>query len=71
MDKKTNCKEAFVFATLASISVKTDKIDLTQNSLIAVTSAGVITGVYVSDQMKETLKNDLTNLAMAPIMPFF
>lgn len=62
MDKKFNCKEAFVFSTLATISVKTDKMDFTHNSLIAVTSAGIITGTYVSDQMKETLKDDLTYL---------
>jgi len=60
MDRNLNYKEAFMLSTLAAVSVKTDKIDFTQNSIIAITAAGVITGTYVSDEMKEALKNDLT-----------
>jgi len=67
MDKKFNCKEAFVYSTLATISIKTDQMDFSQNSLIAVTSAGIITGAFVSDQMKETLENDLTYLTFENI----
>lgn len=60
MEKSLSCKEAFVLSTLAAISVKTDIIDYTCNSLIVITPAGIITGSYVSDQMKETLENDPT-----------
>ncbi len=67
MDKALNLKEAYVFSTLATISVKTEQMDFTQNSLIVVTSAGVIHGTYVSDQMKETLQNDLTYLTFENI----
>ena len=58
MDKKLNCKEAFVFSTIATINLKTEQLDFTQNSLIVITAAGIITGTYVSDQMKEKLEND-------------
>lgn len=58
MDKGS--KTPFVFATLATIGVKTDKMDFTHNSLIAVTAAGIIIGTYVSDEVKKTLENDLT-----------
>lgn len=67
MDKKLGCKEAFMLSTLATISVKTEQLDFTRNSLIAVTAAGVIVGTYVSDQMKESLKNDLTYLTFENI----
>ena len=42
-------------------------MDFTQNSLIVITSAGVIYGTYVSDQMKATLQNDLTYLTFENI----
>lgn len=67
MDNEFNCKKAFVFSTLATISIKTDKMDFSQNSLIVVTSAGIITGTYVSDEVKETLENDLTYLTFENI----
>lgn len=67
MDKILNCKKAFIFSTLATISTTTDKIDLTQNSLVAVTAAGIITGTYVSDQMKGSLKNDPSYLTFQNI----
>lgn len=67
MDNKFSCKESFVFSTLATISVKTEQMDFTQNSLVAVTAAGVIIGTYVSEQMKETLENDPTYLTFENI----
>lgn len=67
MDKKRSCKEAFVYSTLATLSVKTEYVDLTQNSLIMVTSAGVITGTYVFDKMEESLQDDLSYLTFKNI----
>ncbi len=67
MDNNSNYKESFVFATLATISVNTEQIDLTNNSLIVVTAAGVITGTYVSDKMKEALEDDATYITFENI----
>ncbi len=67
MDKNLSCKEAFTLSTLATVSLRTEQMDFTQNSLIAVTAAGVIVGTYVSDQVKESLKNDLTYLSFENI----
>ncbi len=67
MDKKLSCKEAFMFSTLATISLKTEQVDLTQNSLIVVTAAGIILGTYVSGQVKESLENDPTYLTFENI----
>lgn len=67
MDKNLTCKEAFILSTLATISVKTDQMDFTQNSLIVVTAAGVIVGTYVSDQIKASLENDLSYLTFENI----
>lgn len=58
MDKMFNSKEAYVYATLSTISIKTDTMDCTNNALIAVTAAGTIKGTYVSETIQETLKED-------------
>lgn len=62
MERPFTCKEAFTLATLSTISVKTDTMDFTGNSLIAVTAAGTILGTYVSEDMKKTLANDTSYL---------
>lgn len=62
MENSFTCKEAYTLATLSTISVKTDAMDFTGNSLIAVTAAGTIYGTYVSEDMKKTLANDTSYL---------
>lgn len=60
-------KYPLVLSTLATISVKTENMDFTQNSLIAVTAAGVIQGTYVSEVLQETLKEDIDYLTFSNI----
>ncbi len=67
MDKNFSYKESFVFATLATISLKTEQVDFTNNSLIVVTAAGIITGTYVSDKMKEALEDNATYITFENI----
>lgn len=55
-------KELLTLATISTISIKTDSLDCTDNKLIAVTAAGTICGTYVSEPIKESLKNDTAYL---------
>lgn len=57
MDKDLNIKVAYVYSVLSTISVKTEAMDFSDNSLIAVTAAGTIIGTYVSETVDE-LKTD-------------
>lgn len=58
MDKKTTSKEAIMLATLATLSIKNNKMDFTNNLLVAVTAAGIIQGTPVFNQDKEALERD-------------
>ena len=58
MEQKYSGKESLLISTLATMSVKTDKMDFTHNDLIAVTAAGIIQGTFIPDDLKETFQND-------------
>lgn len=58
MEHKLTNKEALTLAAAATTSLENDQIDLTQNSLIIVTPAGVITGTYVSKTIEDSLNDD-------------
>ncbi len=67
MDSKLTYKQALILSTLAAISVKNDKIDISQNALIIITAAGIITGTYVSKEMANSLNDDVTYAAFISI----
>ena len=58
MENNLTAKEAYVYAILSTINVKSDKVDLSKNSLVAVTAAGTISGTYISKTVKEELESD-------------
>lgn len=52
---------------VAALNTKTDKVDFTQNSLVAVTALGVITGTPILPQTNQDLDEDINYLVIKSI----
>lgn len=60
MNTPHNAKTMFALSSGILSSLKTESIDLTENQLILVTPAGTMTGTFVSSELEEELKDDIS-----------